>query len=104
MRGGADEEVDLMADLMRSFEAFNIPIDEGAIERFMHIDDKNNEKFSREIVNDANEVLETMRKTLEKADDESDHTIARACTPFPKSTKNKAISLSLRICTKKSLK
>ena len=93
-----------MADLMRSFEAFNIPLDEGAIERFMHIDDENNEKFSREIMNDANEVLETMRKTPENAEDESDHTIAKACSPFPKPTKNKVISLSLRVCTKKSLK
>ena len=57
------------------------------MEEFMHIDDENNEKFLQEILNDVNEVLETMQ-TPENTEDESDHTIAEACTPFPKPPKD----------------
>ena len=33
-----------------------------------------------------------MQITLEKAEDENNHTIAAACTPFPKPTKTMSIS------------
>ena len=76
--GGADEEVDLMADLLRSFEALNLSLDESAREEFVHIDDENNVVFSQEILDDVNDELETMQTPLENAEDESDHTIAEA--------------------------
>lgn len=50
--GGADEEVVLMADLLRSFNALNIPRDESSAEEFVHIGDENNEVFSRVILDD----------------------------------------------------
>ena len=79
-----------MTNLLRSFEALNIPIpeDECAIEEFMHIDDKNNEVFAQELLNDENELLETMQTTPENAQDESDHANAKACTPFLESTED----------------
>ena len=39
----------------------------------------------------VNQVLETMRITPENAEDESNHTISAACTPFPKRTKTMSI-------------
>ena len=36
-----------------------------------------------------------MQITPEKAEDESNHTIAAACTPFPKPTKTMSISCGL---------
>ena len=65
---------------------------------------KNNEKFLQEILDDVNEVLETMQTTPENAEDESDHTIAEAHTPFQNQQKTMSIFVGLRICTKKSLK
>ena len=49
--------VDLMADLLRSYEALTIPIDECAIEEFMHINDENNQMFLQEVLDDVNDVL-----------------------------------------------
>ena len=83
-----DEEVDLMADLMRNFEALNIPIDDCTIEEFMHIDDKNKEVFLQEILDD-NEVMEAMQTKAENVAYESDHAIAKACTPFSEPTEDK---------------
>ena len=51
----------------------------------MRVDEKNNEVFSQEILDDVNEVLETMKTPPE---DESDHTIAEAYTPFLEPTED----------------
>jgi len=57
LESGADEEVDLMAVLMCSFNALNIPIDENAIEESVHIDDEDSEEFLHKILDDVNEVF-----------------------------------------------
>ena len=49
--------------------------------RRVFIDDENIEVFWQEILDNVNEVLETMQTTTEKTEFES----AEACTPFPKS-------------------
>ena len=41
----------------------------------------------------VSEVLETMQIIPENAEDESNHTIAAACTPFPEPTKTLSIFL-----------
>ena len=63
MRGGADEEVDLMTDLLGGFKALNITIDKSTIKEFVHVDDKNNKVFSKEILDDVNEMLEIIQAT-----------------------------------------
>ena len=60
LKGEAHEEVDIMADLLRSFKALNIPIDESTLDEFVHADDENSEEFSHEILDDVNEVLESI--------------------------------------------
>ena len=56
LAGGTDEQVDMMADLLRCFKALNIPIDESTIDEFVHVDDENSKEFSHEIMEDVNDV------------------------------------------------
>ena len=58
-----------MADLLCSFKALNIPIDESTLDEFVHVGDKNSEKFSHEILNDVNEVLESIQATNDIEDE-----------------------------------
>ena len=67
-KGGAHEEVDMMADLLLSFKVLNIPIDESTPDVFVHVYDKNREEFSHEILDDVNEVLESIRATNDNED------------------------------------
>ena len=49
-------------------------------------------KQRKVILDGVNEVLETMQIIPENAEDESNHTIAAACTPLPEPTKTMSIS------------
>ena len=69
LKGGAHEEVNIMADLLCSFKALNIPIDESTLDEFVHVDDKSNEEFSHEILDDVNEVLESIQATNDNEDE-----------------------------------
>ena len=60
LKSGAHEEVDMMADLLCRFKALNISIDESTLDEFVHIDDENSEEFSRKILDNINEVLESI--------------------------------------------
>ena len=64
LKGGAYEEVDTMADLLCSFKALNILIDESTLDEFVHVDDKNSEEFSYKIWDDVNEVLESYKQQI----------------------------------------
>ena len=48
----------------------------------MYIDNENNEMFSKKISDDISEMLETMQATNDNSDDESNHTVAKACAQF----------------------
>ena len=90
LAGGTDEEVDMMADLLRSFKALNIPVDKSTIDEFVHVDDENSKEFSYEILNDADDVLETMQTVNDTGnEDESNHiTVAEAWTITPAQTES----------------
>ena len=45
LKGGAHEEVDMMTDLLYSFKALNIPIDESTLDEFVHVYDENIKNF-----------------------------------------------------------
>ena len=55
-------------------------------------------------MDDVNEVLETMQITPETVEDESIHTTAAACTPFPEPTKTMSISCGFENMYDKVLK
>ena len=77
LKGGAHEEVDMMADLLCSFKALNILINESTLDEFVHVDDKNSEEFSHEILDDVNEVLESIQATNDN-EDENVHTVVES--------------------------
>ena len=54
LKGGAHEEVDMMAGLLCSSKALYIPIDESTLDEFVHVDDENSEEFLHEISDDVN--------------------------------------------------
>ena len=64
LKGGAHEEVDMMADLLCSFKALNILIDESILDEFVHVHDENSEKFSHEILDDVNQMLENIKQQM----------------------------------------
>ena len=80
--GGTAKEVNVMADLLRSFKALHIPVNESAMDEFVHVDDENSEEFSHEILDYVNDVLERMQTVNDTGnEDESNHiTVAEACT------------------------
>ena len=45
LKGGAHEEVDMMADLLCNFKALNIPIDESTLNELVYVDDENSVEF-----------------------------------------------------------
>ena len=51
------------------FKVLNISIDESTLHEFVHVDDKNSEKFSHEILDDVNEVLESIQATIDNEDE-----------------------------------
>ena len=61
LAGGTNEKVDMMAGRLRSFKALNIPVDESTLDEFVHVDDKNIEEFSHEILDNVNDMLERMQ-------------------------------------------
>ena len=90
LKGGAHEEVDMMADLLCSFKVLNIPTDESTPDKFVHVYDKNSEEFSHEILDDVNEVLESIQATNDN-EDENVHTVVESCTHSPAPTGNMSL-------------
>ena len=103
LKGGAHEEVDMMVDLLCSFKALNIPIDESTLDEFVHVDEKNSEEFSHEILDDVNEVLESIQATNDNKD-ENVHTAVESCAHSPAPTGNMSLFVGLNTYTIKFLK
>ena len=85
LKGGAYEEVDMMANPLCSFKALNIPIGESTLDEFVHVYDKKSEEFLHEILDDANEVLESIQATNDNKD-ENVHTVVKSCAHSSAST------------------
>ena len=102
LKGGAHEEVNMMADLLCSFKALNIPIGESTLDEFVHVYDEDSEKFSYEIL-DVNEVLESIQATNDN-EDENVHTVVESCAHSPAPTGNMSLFVGLNTYTKKFLK
>ena len=103
LKGGAHEEVDMMADLLYSFKALNIPINESTLDEFVHAYDKNSEEFSHEILDDVNEVLESIQTTNDNKD-ENVHTVVESCAHSPVPIGNMSLFVGLNTYTIKFLK
>ena len=93
----------MMADLLCSFKALNIPIDESTLDEFVHVYDENSEEFSHEILDDVNEVLESIQATNDN-EDENVHTVVESCAHSPAPTGNMSFFVGLNTYSKKFLK
>ena len=80
----------MMADLLCSFKALNIPIDESTPDEFVHVDDKNSEEFSHEILDDVNEVLESIQATNDN-EYGNVHNVVKSCAHSTAPTGNEVI-------------
>ena len=87
LKGGAHEEVDMMADLLCSSKALNISIDESTRDEFVHVDDENSKEFLHKILDDVNKVLESIQATNDN-EDENVHTVVESCAHSPAPTGN----------------
>ena len=103
LKGGAHEEVDMMAYLLCSFKALNIPIDESTLNEFVHVYDENSEEFSYQILDDVNEVLESIQATNDN-EDENIHIVVESCAHSPAPTGNMSLFMGLNTYTIKFLK
>ena len=103
LKGGVHEEVDMMAGLLCSSKALNIPIDESTLDELVHVYDENSEEFSHEILDDVNEVLESIQATNDN-EDENVHTVVESCAHSPAPTGNNITNRGLNTYTIKFLK
>ena len=62
-------------------------IDESTLDEFVHVDGQKSEEFLHEILDDINEVLESMQATNDNKD-ENVHTVVEFCTHSPAPTEN----------------
>ena len=75
----------MMANILYSFKALNILIDESPLDEFVNVDDKNSEEFLHEILDNANEVLENMQATNDN-EDENVRTVVESSAHSPAPT------------------
>ena len=57
MAGGVDEEPNFIPELLVSFRALDIAIDNDELNEFTHINDKKNEEYSEAMLDDVNTAL-----------------------------------------------
>ena len=92
----------MMADLLCSFKALNIPIDESTLNEFVHVYDEDSKEFLHEILDDVNEVLESIQAKNDN-EDENVHTVVESCAHSPAPTGNMSLFVGLNTYTIKVL-
>ncbi len=76
----ADQEVvneieDLGTEIAQAIAALNLFVGQDELEEFVHVDDENSEEFAAAILEDVEELLETMKIVEENLDDDNDDDI-----------------------------
>ena len=82
MAGGVDEEPDFIPELLLSFRALDIAIDNDELDEFMHIDDEKNEEYSEALLEDINTALAAVQSG-EDADTDDETGPSNACDGEP---------------------
>ncbi|CEG36439.1 uncharacterized protein PHALS_02989 [Plasmopara halstedii] len=57
---GNEDEEDFMGEIIDNFASLDTQIERSELEEFVHIDDENNEEYSKAILEDVDEMLETL--------------------------------------------
>ena len=78
MAGGVDEEPNFIPELLLSFRALDIAIDNDELDEFMHIDDEKNEEYSDALLDDVNTALAAVQSD-EDADTDDEAGPSNAC-------------------------
>ncbi len=74
----ADQEAvneikDLGTKVAQAFAALNLSVRQDELEKFVHVDDENNEKFVAAILEDVEELLEMMKIAKENLNNDNHH-------------------------------
>ena len=75
--------------------------DKSTPDEFVHVYDENREEFSHEILDDVNEVLESIQATNDNEDENVD-TVVESCAYSPAPTGNMSLFVGLNTYKKSS--
>ncbi len=67
-----NEVDDLCTKFSKAMESLNLSVDPSKLEKFVHIDDEDNEKYASTILEDVEELLEMMKIAETTMDDDGD--------------------------------
>jgi len=70
-----DEIKDLGTEVAQAIATLNLFVGQDELEEFVHVDDENSEEFVVAILEDVEELLETMKIAEENLDDDNDDDI-----------------------------
>jgi hypothetical protein len=81
----ADQEAvneieDLVTKVAQVITALNLSVGQDELEEFVHVDDENSEEFATAVLEDVEELLETMKIAEENLDDDNDDDILTSQT------------------------
>ena len=71
MAEGVDEEPNFIPELLLSFRALDIAIDNDELDEFMHIDDEKNEEYSEALLDDVNAAMAAVQSGKDADTDEA---------------------------------
>ncbi len=72
-----NEIEDLGTEVAQAIATLNLSIGQDKLEEFVHVDDENSEEFTVAVLEDVEELLETMKIIEENLDDDNDDDICR---------------------------
>ena len=67
-----NEVGDLCTEFSKAMESLNLSVDRSELEEFVHIDDLDNEEYATDVLEDVEELLETMKIANTAMDDDGD--------------------------------
>ncbi len=70
-----NEIEDLGTEITQAIATLNLSVGQDELEKFVHVDDENSEEFAAAILEDVEELLETMKIVEENLDDDNDDDI-----------------------------
>jgi hypothetical protein len=68
----SNEVDDLCTEFSKSMESLNLFVDPSEVEQFVHIDNEDNEEYETVVLEDVEELLETMKIVETMMDDDGD--------------------------------
>jgi hypothetical protein len=70
-----NEIEDLVTEVAQAIATLNLSVGQDELKEFVHVDDENSEEFATTVLEDVEELLETMKIVEENLDDDNDDDI-----------------------------